>query len=176
MSRTSGLKTGGETITVSGKGYDTRKGIYVAFCKDNGPGKPPSPCGGGADKTGSTGASHWISDNPPSYGKGLARPYGSGGTFSVTVRVSAKLSGTVDCAKTTCAVVTRADHTRAADRTQDVRVPVSFDEGTPVAIWAGGAGVAAVVAVGAALLVLRRRRASGRATRSGPPAVSESAQ
>ncbi|WP_203596176.1 hypothetical protein [Actinomadura bangladeshensis] len=162
VSETSGLKAGGETVTVSGKGFDTRKGIYVAFCKDNGPGEAPSPCGGGADMAGSTGASHWISDNPPPYGRDLAVRYGEGGTFSVTLTVSAKLSGTVDCAKTRCVVASRADHTRGQDRTQDVRVPVSFDEGgVPVAVWGGGAAAAAVAVTGGAFLVLRRRRDAG---------------
>ncbi|MEV4676073.1 hypothetical protein AB0K34_30865 [Actinomadura sp. NPDC049382] len=159
VSKTSGLKAGGETVTVSGKGFDTRKGVYIAFCKDNGPGKAPSPCGGGADTTGSTGASHWISDNPPPYGRDLAVRYGAGGTFSVTLNVAAKLSGTVDCAQTRCVVASRADHTRTADRTQDVRVPVSFDGGgMPAVVWAGGAGAAAVAAAGGAVFVLRRRR------------------
>ncbi len=146
---------------MSGKGFDTGKGIYVAFCKDNGPGKPPGPCGGGADTTGSAGASHWISDNPPAYGRNLAVGYGSGGTFSVTLNVSAKLSDTVDCAATTCVVASRADHTRGQDRTQDVRVPVSFaDSGVPAAAWVGGGAAAAVVLAGGAVLVLRRRKAA----------------
>jgi hypothetical protein len=159
VSKASGLKAGGETVTVSGRGFDTRKGIYIAFCKDNGTGKAPTPCGGGADTTGSTGGSHWVSDNPPPYGRDLAVRYGEGGTFSVTIKVSEQLSTAVNCGETRCAVATRADHTRSSDRTQDVRVPVSFDGGgPPVGVWAAGAGAAVVVLAGGAFVLRRRRR------------------
>lgn len=165
VSRVDGLPTTGATLRVTGRGYDTGKGIYVALCADNGPGRLPSPCGGGADTSGKTGASQWISSNPPPYGKGLAVPYGPGGTFDVTIRVGAKLSASQDCTKIRCAVVTRADHIRTSDRSQDVRVPVTFDTGGGVPAWgwaAIGAGVVVVLAAGA--LVLRRRGAAARRT------------
>ncbi|MFI2664453.1 hypothetical protein [Micromonospora carbonacea] len=120
-----GVARSGASVTVSGTGYDVTKGIYVAFCVDNGAGVAPSPCGGGADTTGSTGASHWISSNPPSYGEGLAKPYGTGGSFRVTLTVGTRI-GDVDCTVRRCVVATRADHTRPADRSQDVRVPITF--------------------------------------------------
>ncbi|MFC8845971.1 MULTISPECIES: hypothetical protein [unclassified Micromonospora] len=121
----SGVARSGTSVTVSGTGYDVTKGIYVAYCVDNGSGVVPTPCGGGADTTGSTGASHWISSNPPSYGEGLAVPYGAGGSFRVTLTVGIRI-GDVDCTVRRCVVATRADHTRTADRSQDVRVPVTF--------------------------------------------------
>ncbi|MEU8052024.1 MULTISPECIES: hypothetical protein [Micromonospora] len=121
----SGIARSGASVTVSGTGYDVTKGIYVAYCVDNGAGAAPSPCGGGADTTGSTGASHWISSNPPSYGEGLAVPYGAGGSFRVTLTVGTRI-GDVDCTVRRCVVATRADHTRPADRSQDVRVPITF--------------------------------------------------
>ncbi|HEX2312309.1 MAG TPA: hypothetical protein VHJ17_01140 [Thermomonospora sp.] len=158
VTKADGVKPEGETVTVTGRGYDVRKGIYIAFCRDNGPGKAPSPCGGGADTTGSTGGSHWISANPPPYGKSLAKPYGPGGSFRVTLRVTAALSDTVDCTKVRCVVATRADHTRTSDRTQDVRIPIAFaadDDGFPVALTATGA---AVVLAALTVVVLRRRR------------------
>ncbi|WP_329009115.1 hypothetical protein OG271_24035 [Micromonospora rifamycinica] len=120
-----GIGRNGATVTVTGSGYDVTKGIYVAFCVDNGAGAAPTPCGGGADTTGSTGASHWISSNPPSYGEGLAVPYGTGGTFRVSLTVGTRI-GDVDCTVRRCVVASRADHTRTADRSQDVRVPVTF--------------------------------------------------
>ncbi|MEV6306011.1 hypothetical protein AB0M02_41825 [Actinoplanes sp. NPDC051861] len=125
VSKTKGLDRTGETVTVSGSGYDETKGIYVAFCLDNGPGVLPSPCGGGADMSGSSGSSAWISSNPPSYAEGLAQPYRSGGSFRVSIRVS-QMIGDIDCAVRGCAIVTRADHTRTADRSQDKRVPIRF--------------------------------------------------
>ncbi|MDX3571534.1 hypothetical protein [Streptomyces sp. ID05-47C] len=137
VSSASGLAAAGETVTVTGSGYNTEKGIYVAFCVDNGAGKTPTPCVGGVDMSGESGASVWVSSNPPSYGKGLAKPYGGSGhkgAFSVSLKVRAKDANT-DCtaAGVTCAVITRNDHTRGGDQSQTVRIPVTF--GT-----AGGAG------------------------------------
>jgi hypothetical protein len=120
------LDPAGGTVTVTGSGYDVQKGVYVAFCLIPATNQAPTPCGGGADTTGTTGSSSWISSNPPSYGEGVARPYGAGGTFSVTFSVSPLLSGGLDCRLVRCAVVTRNDHTRSTDRSQDIFVPVSF--------------------------------------------------
>ncbi|QXJ22334.1 hypothetical protein AGRA3207_003320 [Actinomadura graeca] len=159
VSRADGLPAKGATVRVRGTGYNTGKGVYVALCRDNGAGKAPSPCGGGADTTGKAGASQWVSSNPPPYGKGLAVPYGPGGTFDVTLRIGAALSAGADCAEVRCAVVTRADHTRTSDRSQDVRVPVTFgDGGTPAWVWAASGAGAVVVVAGAAFVLLRRRR------------------
>jgi hypothetical protein len=124
VSKASGLTEAGETVTVTGSGYNTEKGVYVAFCVDNGAGRTPTPCVGGVDMSGESGASVWVSPNPPSYGEGLAEPYeGSGhnGSFSVKIKVRAKDANT-DCAKSgvTCAVITRNDHTRGGDQSQTV--------------------------------------------------------
>ncbi|WP_084693281.1 hypothetical protein [Actinomadura atramentaria] len=159
VSQTTGLARDGATLTVTGHGFDTGKGVYVAFCQDNGAGKAPHPCGGGADTSGKTGGSQWISSNPPPYGKGLAVPYGPGGTFSVQIKIAAKLNDAVDCTKVKCVVATRADHTRSNDRSQDVRVPVSFEGGSSSLPWiVGGAAAAVVVLGGGAALLVRRRR------------------
>ncbi|MGC5031354.1 hypothetical protein [Micromonospora sp. DT229] len=125
VNKTTGIPLTGATVTVTGSGYDTGKGIYVAYCVDNGAGVAPSPCGGGVDTTGSTGASHWISSNPPSYAEGLTVAYGAGGSFTVQVKITSKI-GDVDCTTGRCVVASRNDHTRASDRSQDVKVPVSF--------------------------------------------------
>ncbi|MFD3835827.1 LPXTG cell wall anchor domain-containing protein [Streptomyces sp. NPDC058642] len=129
-SKSAGLDPTGETVTVSGTGYNTEKGIYVAFCVDNGAGKTPTPCVGGVDMSGESGSSVWVSSNPPSYGEGLAKPYKGGGhdgSFSVQLKVRAKDANT-DCTKSgvTCAVITRNDHTRGGDQSQTVRIPVTF--------------------------------------------------
>ncbi|GAA4034143.1 hypothetical protein GCM10022247_69030 [Allokutzneria multivorans] len=127
-SKTTGLAQNGEKITVRGEGYDVNKGIYVAICVDNGPGKAPSPCLGGADMSGGQGGSVWISSNPPPYGKDLAKPYGPGGSFSVELITKAKDTN-ADCLTQRCAVVSRNDHTRSGDRSQDVIVPITFTTG-----------------------------------------------
>lgn len=146
VSKTKGLDRAGATVTVTGSGYDVNKGIYVAFCLDNGPGVMPSPCGGGADMSGSSGSSAWISSNPPSYGEGLAEPYGKGGSFSVRIQVS-QMIGDVDCAVRGCAIVTRNDHTRTSDRSQDVRIAIRFapaKTNNPVTSATTGSAVVAV--------------------------------
>ncbi|MET9970051.1 immunoglobulin domain-containing protein [Streptomyces sp. NPDC006356] len=119
------LATENQTLKVTGSGYDTKKGIYVALCVDNGDGELPTPCIGGVDMTGSSHSSAWISSDPPDYGEELATPYGTGGTFEVELTVDAKDDYT-DCFKATCVLATRNDHTLSGDRSQDVKVPVSF--------------------------------------------------
>ncbi|MEU8801534.1 hypothetical protein [Spirillospora sp. NPDC048819] len=162
VSEVEGLPSDGATVQVKGSGFDPGKGIYVALCKDNGPGKAPSPCGGGADTSGKAGASQWVSSNPPPYGRSLAAPYGPGGTFDVKIRIGSALSDSVDCTEVRCAVVSRADHTRGSDRSQDVAVPVTFGDGGdfPAWAWAASGTGGAVVVAGGALLVLRRRKAA----------------
>lgn len=115
----------GEVLTITGNRFDETVGIYVAFCVTPKKGYIPSPCGGGADQTGATGASKWISSNPPPYGQGVATPFRAGGRFTVKIKVVSKI-GAVDCRKKSCSVVVRADHTRSDDRSHDLVVPITF--------------------------------------------------
>lgn len=131
VSEVDGLDPAGQTVTVSGSGYDESKGVYVSLCVIPPPGSPPSPCGGGEDREGTSGASAWISSNPPDYAAGLTTPYGPGGTFTVSLRVSSPIAPGLDCTNVRCAVVTRNDHTRSGDRSQDVIVPVTFGGAAP---------------------------------------------
>jgi len=124
VSRSSGLDPDGVTLTIRGRGYDPAIGVYVALCTSASP-REGSSCLGGADLSGASGASAWVSSNPPPYGKELAVPYGAGGSFTVSITVKAS-SGSLDCRTTRCGVVTRADHTRYGDRSQDVFIPVTF--------------------------------------------------
>lgn len=130
-SKSTGLDPAGEVVQVAGSGYDVEKGIYVAFCVMPALGQMPTPCGGGIDLSGSSGSSGWISSNPPSYGVGLAQPYGEGGTFSVPLAVSPVIDASHDCRVIQCAIVTRSDHTRLSDRSQDVLIPVTFASAEP---------------------------------------------
>ena len=122
-----GLDPDGDTVKVTGSGYDPKLGIYVALCVDNGPGVTPAPClgGGGPGTDADGGGSVWISSNPPAYGVDLAEPFGADGTFEVDLNVVAA-DEFVDCLEVRCAVVTKADHTASADRSADARVPVSW--------------------------------------------------
>ena len=122
---TSGLSAYGQTVKVSGRGFSELVGIYVGLCVMPRPGAKPTPCGGGVDQDGSSQASAWISSNPPPYGSNLAIPYKRGGKFSVRIKVSPRI-GSYDCRVVRCAVVARADHLRANDRTWDIAIPVSF--------------------------------------------------
>jgi hypothetical protein len=120
------LTPGGQRVVVTGSGYSVDKGVYVAFCVLPKPGQRPPQCGGGADTTGASGDSAWISSNPPEYGRQLATPYGTGGSFRVTLSVRSAIVAGVDCRTTACAILTRNDHTRGSDRSQDLVVPVTF--------------------------------------------------
>lgn len=126
VSQSTGLAESGQTITVSGSGYDVNKGIYVALCVATPKGVLPSPCGGGVDMEGDGGASVWISDNPPSYAAGLPRPYGPGGSFRVSFKVGPVIDKFNDCRAVRCAIVTKSDHTINSDRSQDLQIPVTF--------------------------------------------------
>ena len=126
VSQATDLDPNGQSLTVTGSGYDEAKGVYVSLCVIPPPGTTPSPCGGGVDRENTSGASAWISSNPPSYATGVSQPYGPGGSFSVSIEVSPTINADLDCRQVRCAVVTRNDHTRGSDRSQDLLVPVTF--------------------------------------------------
>lgn len=133
------LNPDGDTVKIKGSGFDLGKGIYVVFCVNKGEGQQPTPCLGGVDMSGSSGASAWISSNPPSYGEGLAKPFedvGGKGSFEVSLSVKAQdeFTNCLDSSQAPqgCVVGTRADHTRTADRSADVLVPVTFAGGGAV--------------------------------------------
>lgn len=166
------LDADGDVVRVRGSGFDTGVGIYVALCVLDGvePGAPPSPCGGGVDVEGTGGASIWISDTPPPYGVGLALPYGPGGTFDVELAVSAHI-GDVDCRERACGVVTRADHLRRSDRSQDVVVPVTF-AGADTGGGADGRGALPVVGLALVLAVVLALTVRGVRRRSALPPLA----
>ncbi|WP_217185711.1 immunoglobulin I-set domain protein [Streptomyces sp. AC495_CC817] len=138
VSASANLDPEGEKLRVTGSGYDTAKAVYVALCKDNGDGRIPSPCIGGADQTGTGSSSHWIVPEDDPYEGSLAVAWGEGGTFDVEIDIEAEDNG-VDCTEVVCSVVTRVDHRNSGDRSQDVRVPVRF-EGQDTGGGDGGEG------------------------------------
>ncbi len=121
----------GQPIAVNGAGFDINKGVYVGLCLVPPAGAVPSPCAGGEDRSGSSGASAWFSSNPPSYATNIAVPYAQGGSFSAQLTVSPELGGGLDCRQVQCAIATRNDHTRSTDRSQDLFIPVTFAAGPP---------------------------------------------
>lgn len=119
------LPLAGKTnVTVTGRGYNTKVGIYVTFCVIPEKGKKPELCGP-FDITGKSNQSIWISNNPPFYGKFLVKKFGPGGTFRVSLPISSMIED-LDCTKLNCAIVTRADHTNPDYRKADVFIPVTF--------------------------------------------------
>ncbi|MEU9169636.1 hypothetical protein AB0D34_17815 [Streptomyces sp. NPDC048420] len=119
----------GQVVNVTGSGFNTGQGIYVGLCViDGAPGaNKPTPCLGGQDEDGSTGASHWVNNT---FGGLFANSskFGTGGTFNVNVYVKPTLDdGSVCGVDVDCAIVTRADHFDTNDRKYDVHVPITFN-------------------------------------------------
>jgi hypothetical protein len=124
VSQTNNLDPSGTRVTVQGTGYDIRKGVYVTVCTQAAPG-PQATCIGGVNIDGSSASSVWVSSNPPGYAVGLTTSFLPDGSFTVELVIVAK-SGTLDCTAIKCGVITRSDHLRYTDRTQDVFVPITF--------------------------------------------------
>jgi hypothetical protein len=126
----------GDRIVVSGSGFDTSRGIYVAICKVPDAGEKPGPCLGGVPSTegeqqveGSVqfAPSNWINDDWAWKLFG-ARGYDDAatGTFTAYLEVASPVGEGVDCRVDECAIATRNDHTALSDRVQDVLIPVAF--------------------------------------------------
>jgi len=130
----------GERIVVSGTGFDTSQGIYVAICRiPDDVGAKPGPCLGGVPST-ETGEqfaegsvqfapSNWINDDWAWKLFG-ARSYDDAatGTFTAYIEVADPVAEGVDCRTDACGIYTRNDHTALNDRVQDVYIPVGFGE------------------------------------------------
>ena len=128
----------GDRLVVTGSGYNSNLGIYVALCKvpDTIEGKP-GPCLGGVgqmEEDGEViadvveyGASNWINEDWAWRLFG-ARSFDDpeAGTFSAYIEVPASADENVDCTAVPCGVYTRNDHTALEDRVQDLYLPIAF--------------------------------------------------
>lgn len=122
----------GEELIVRGSGFDSGIGIYVAICAvPSVPGEKPSPCLGGIPET-AEGAvvaetSVWITNNF-AWAAFANQGYddAASGTFAATLLVPESASNGLDCTVSLCAITTRADHTAANDRVQDLQLPVAY--------------------------------------------------
>lgn len=127
----------GDELVVRGTGFDPAIGVYVSICKiPDEEGQKPSPClgglpegamEGGAAGTTSAQTSVWISDDWvwrafASHGYSDAKA----GAFEARLLVADPVQEGLDCLAVRCAVTTRADHTAANDRVQDLLLPVKF--------------------------------------------------
>lgn len=128
----------GDQLVVTGSGFDATRGIYVAICViPDAPDVKPGPCIGGApqqtqDPAANVGAqqyaaSNWINDDWAWKLFG-SRSYDSiaDGTFTAYLLVGDAVGEGFDCRVERCGIVTRNDHTAAADRVQDVYLPIAY--------------------------------------------------
>lgn len=127
----------GDELVVRGTGFDSAIGIYVSICQvPSQPGQKPAPCLGGMPEGADQGAaagqtkaqtSVWISDDWAwrafaSHGYADAQA----GSFEARLLVANPVQEGLDCRVARCAITTRADHTAASDRVQDMQLPVQF--------------------------------------------------
>lgn len=117
----SGLDPDGDTVTVSGTGFEG-VGIYVRLCSE-----PPGPVGTVEGRPTSDQCDadhqHWVST---SYPAGPTAPMAPDGSFSVELDVAAAF-GDVDCSTETCGIAIRRDHLGGtSDASYDSFTPVSF--------------------------------------------------
>ncbi len=132
----------GDVLVVRGSGYDAGIGIYVSICAVPAEaGQKPSPCLGGlpdgameedapGDDAGAAAdpeTSVWITDDW-AWKSFATQGYdeADAGVFTARLLVAEPTQEGLDCTVTRCAVTTRADHTAATDRVQDVQLPVAF--------------------------------------------------
>ena len=130
----------GDRLIVSGEGFDSTKGIYVAICLvPTEVDIKPGPCLGGVPTTAVSpaqgeevieyAASNWVNDD------WAWRLFGARGfddrelgTFSAYIEVVEDRESGLDCGVDHCGLYTRNDHTALDDRVQDLYLPVSLAE------------------------------------------------
>jgi len=136
----------GDELIVRGEGFDHEIGIYVSICTvPDQPGEKPSPCLGGIpegameedaesdDEVADPESSVWITDDW-AWRSFATQGYDDDerGSFTARLLVAEPVQEGLNCETTRCAITTRADHTAAGDRVQDVQLPVIFAGGGEV--------------------------------------------
>jgi hypothetical protein len=129
----------GDRLVVTGSGFDSSRGIYVAICQ-----VPaavdirPGPCLGGVPELGDGGTgvetvewspSNWINQEWAWRLFG-ARSYDDSerGTFRAFILVPPASEDSVNCFDVACGIFTRNDHTALNNRVQDLYLPVRFSQ------------------------------------------------
>jgi hypothetical protein len=129
----------GDRLVVTGSGFDSQRGIYVAICQT--PERVdvrPGPCLGGVPDLGSEGSgteaiewspSNWINQ------QWAWRLFGARsfddvnqGTFRAFIAVPPASEEGLDCLDVQCGLFTRNDHTAIDNRMQDLYLPVRFSQ------------------------------------------------
>ncbi len=106
VGQTGNLDPAGQTVSVSGSGFQPSIQLYVALCN------PAVPSGGACD-----------------FGNFRVADVNGEGSFSTSLRVVAAF-GTTDCHQVTCAIQT-SKVGDGADRSQESSVPLSFAAAPP---------------------------------------------
>lgn len=132
----------GDVLTVRGSGFDPAIGIYVSICAipvGDLAGEKPGPCLGGLPEGAMTEdtpgdvakvepqTSVWITNDWAWRSFATQQYNGDGaGDFVARVLVADPVQENLDCTTVRCALTTRADHTAANDRVQDLMLPVAY--------------------------------------------------
>lgn len=134
----------GDRVVVTGAGFNTQRGVYVAVCRiPDAPTSRPGPCLGGVPSADAADAdtdvdgervaqwapANWINDDWAWKLFG-ARGFDDRelGTFTAYIDIPAAADEYVDCTREDCGLFTRNDHTALDNRMQDLYLPVSFTE------------------------------------------------
>jgi len=129
----------GDRLVVTGSGFDSARGIYVAICQvPERVGVRPGPCLGGVPDLGSQGSgteavewspSNWINQQWAWRLFG-ARSYDDvdRGIFRAFIVVPPAIEEGLNCLEVPCGLFTRNDHTAIDNRMQDLYVPVRFSQ------------------------------------------------
>ncbi|MFB6719569.1 HtaA domain-containing protein [Kribbella sp. NPDC056345] len=127
--KVSGLRNSRENTAAAPNGF------YVMTAVDNGAGQTASPAIGGADLTGKSGQSAWITNYPYAGSENIVVRIGTDLVARTTVTVASK-DDLTDCTSTPrgCVLYLRADHRSTANRAFDVRVPLEFATASALAV------------------------------------------
>ncbi|RIQ13714.1 HtaA domain-containing protein, partial [Jiangella rhizosphaerae] len=102
---------------------DAPAGFYLLTAVDNGPGEVATPAIGGADTTGESGTSRWITNFPYLGSEDVVVPIADGVAETSLSLVAADEYADCDAG---CVLYLRTDHRSAANRAFDLRVPLEF--------------------------------------------------
>ncbi|WP_116949299.1 HtaA domain-containing protein [Jiangella endophytica] len=102
---------------------DAPAGFYLLTAVDNGPGEVATPAIGGADTTGESGTSRWITSFPYPGSEDIVVPIADGVAETSIALVAADEYADCDAG---CVLYLRTDHRSAANRAFDLRVPLEF--------------------------------------------------
>jgi hypothetical protein len=142
LSTSTGVDPAGETITVTGSGFDSTRGVYGMFCKRAA--GALGTAGGRAGGADCASTQFWITNPGPGVPPTGTTPWTGSGTFQLSFPVSATF-GTVDCRASgvVCGIQIRNDHNDPGVYDQDSFAPIAFaaDAPSPVLALSKATGV-----------------------------------